>query len=63
MNTCVICGRVLTQNEIGATKKLINRNSTEFLCVSCLADKFGVTEEKINEMIEKYRKSGCTLFV
>lgn len=63
MDTCVICKKALTQNEIGATKKLINRNASEFLCVHCLAEKFCVTDEKILEMIEKYKKSGCTLFV
>ncbi len=63
MERCRICQKPLAQNEIGATKKLINRNTTEFLCVHCLAEKFGVTEERINEMIETFKKNGCTLFV
>lgn len=61
-NKCIKCGAQLTPDDIGATKKLINRGSTEFLCIKCLADKFGVTEERIREKIEYWRETGCMLF-
>ena len=62
-NKCVKCGKPLTSDDIGASKKLINRGMTEnFLCVCCLAEKYGVTEERIREKIEYWRESGCLLF-
>ncbi len=62
-NNCVKCGKPLSPDDIGASKKLINRGMTEnFLCTACLAEKFGVTEERIKEKIEYWRESGCLLF-
>ena len=47
---------------MGATKKFINRASTEYMCIHCLARHFGVTEETLREKIEHFRESGCLLF-
>ena len=60
--TCARCGRELTDDEIGATKKLINRGAAEFFCVTCLAETFRVPEEMIRQRIEHFRATGCTLF-
>ena len=59
---CMKCGRKLTYDEIGLHKKLINRGSTEFMCISCLGEKFGATEQDLRHMIDYFKKSGCTLF-
>jgi len=59
---CVQCGAVLTGDDIGITKKLINRGATAFLCVRCVARRFGVSEELIRKKIEEYRAYGCSLF-
>ncbi len=62
-NNCQKCGALLTNDDIGASKKLINRGMTQgFLCVSCLAEKYGVSVERIREKIEFWRESGCLLF-
>lgn len=61
-NKCTKCGADISSDDIGATKKLINRGATEFLCIPCLAEKFGVSVEKIHEKIEYWRESGCLLF-
>ncbi|MBQ3230999.1 MAG: hypothetical protein IJO64_04360 [Clostridia bacterium] len=62
-NNCAICAKPLENDDIGATKKLINRGMTEgFLCKACLAKRFGVSEGVINEKIEYWRESGCLLF-
>ena len=45
MSTCKKCGRELNGNDIGLTKKLINRGSTEFLCINCIAEKFDCSKE------------------
>jgi len=63
METCIQCGAPLTSDEVGLTKKLINRGATSFLCIHCLAKEFGVSEELLQEKIMQFRAMGCTLFV
>lgn len=60
--TCMKCGRKLKRDEIALTKKLINRGATEFMCLICLAEHFKVSEERLEEKIQHFKDSGCTLF-
>lgn len=62
MLKCISCGRELTYNEVGLTKKLINRGATQFLCIDCLAHKFEVTREDLEKKIIEFKEMGCTLF-
>ena len=62
MSGCKNCGKVLTPNEIGLTKKLINRSSTEFYCMDCLAEIFKCDKSLLEKKIEQFRKQGCVLF-
>ena len=62
MPECIRCGTPVTKDEIGLTKKLINRGCTEFQCLSCLAAHFRVTEDELKRKIEEFREMGCTLF-
>ena len=62
MSTCKKCGRELNGNDIGLTKKLINRGSTEFLCINCIAEKFDCPKELLEEKIKQFKAAGCTLF-
>ena len=62
MSTCKKCGRELNGNDIGLTKKLINRGSTEFLCINCIAEKFDCSKELLVEKIKQFKVAGCTLF-
>lgn len=62
VSRCVACGAPVTADEIGLTKKLINRGTTEFYCIRCLSGRFRVREENLREMIIRFRKQGCTLF-
>ena len=59
---CINCKRPLNHNEIALTRKLINRGATEFLCLTCLAERFNVSESLLLEKIEHFKKQGCTLF-
>ena len=60
---CIRCRAPLTRDEIGLTKKLINRGCTEFQCYSCLAEHFQVTVEDLRRKAEEFREMGCTLFL
>lgn len=59
---CIKCGKTLDNDDIGATKKFINRGAEKFMCVPCLALHFNVSEELIRKKIEEYRAYGCSLF-
>lgn len=62
MSICIKCGRELCGNDIGLTKKLINRGATDFFCIDCLAEKFDCSRELLEEKIKQFKSSGCTLF-
>ena len=59
---CMKCGRILTDDEIGIHKKMINRGAKEFFCLTCLAEFTNSTEDRLRERIEHFRKQGCSLF-
>lgn len=60
---CYVCGKSpLSKDEIGLAKKLIDKKTKQFYCLSCLADYFEVTEEELLAKIEQFKEEGCTLF-
>ena len=45
---CYVCGKEnLSKDEIGLTKKLINKKAVSFYCIDCLADYLEVTTEEL----------------
>lgn len=63
MLTCERCGRSLGRDDVGLTRKLINRGATKYLCIDCLAQMFEVTRQDLEKKIEEFRQMGCTLFL
>ena len=60
---CYVCGKApLSKDEIGLTKKLIDKKSTVFSCLPCLAEYLEVTEEELIAKIEEFKEEGCVLF-
>ncbi len=60
---CYVCGKLpLLKDEVGLVKKLINKKSSKFYCLSCLAEYFEVTEEELIAKVEEFKEEGCTLF-
>ena len=62
MDNCSLCGRSLIPDEIALTKKLINRGTSRFFCLSCLSVHFDVSEDALQAKIREFREMGCTLF-
>jgi len=62
MELCVICEEELTRDEMALSRKLINRGTTEFKCVACLAAYYQVTERQLRGRIAQLKAQGCTLF-
>ena len=63
MEKCAVCQKTLTRDEIGITKKLINRGAESFLCKECLARRFKIEVSDIDRLIENFRRDGCSLFL
>ena len=62
MAACKNCGRELLGDEIGLTRKMINRGATEFMCLDCLSKYIGVSQEELLRKAEYFKKMGCVLF-
>ena len=60
---CISCEKSLSHDDVGFHKKMVNRGATEFMCIDCLCDYFGLTREKADEMIEKFKNMGCSMFL
>ena len=61
-DTCLRCGQPVTRDEIGLTKKLINRGTTQWLCSTCMSRHFDVTVDVLRRKVEEFREMGCLLF-
>ena len=60
---CYVCGKdSLTKNEIGLTKKLLDKKSKRFYCIDCLAEYLEVETEFLLVKIEEFKEQGCNLF-
>ena len=59
---CIACGREVTNDEAGMTKKLINRGTIRYYCMDCLAKYFEVPVKNLYDKLEEFREAGCTLF-
>lgn len=61
--SCYICGKdALSRNEIGLTKKLLDKNSKRFHCIDCLAEYLEVDAEFLLAKLEEFKEQGCKLF-
>lgn len=62
-NACYVCGKDnLRKDEIGLTKKLLDKNAAYFYCIDCLAEQLEVDTEFLLAKIEDFKEQGCTLF-
>jgi len=60
---CYVCGKVpLSKNEIGLTKKLLDKDSKQFYCFDCLAEYLEVDTELLLIKVEEFKEQGCILF-
>lgn len=62
MKKCIECGRTLTKDEIALNKKLINKNTKQFLCMDCLSVFLNTDREILEDKIVQFKEEGCTLF-
>ena len=60
---CTDCGKTLTKDEVALTQKLIDPETEEFYCLTCMAENFGCSEEDLKIKIQEFKEQGCTLFL
>ena len=59
---CIKCGREINNLDAALHKKMINRGANRFMCIHCLAEYIGVTEDDLLRKAKQFRRMGCTLF-
>ena len=57
------CGKALKKDEVALSRKLIDVDTEEFYCISCLAEFIGCTIQDLREKIQEFKEQGCTLFL
>lgn len=63
MRSCVNCGRDLEKDEVALSKKMLGKNTKQFLCMNCLSEYLNTDPEILKEKIEQFKEEGCTLFL
>ena len=63
IRTCVDCGRPISKDEFALSRKLIDIDTEEFYCLSCMAESFGCTKDDLRAKIQEFKEQGCTLFL
>jgi uncharacterized protein YlaI len=60
---CAYCDKMnLSKDEIGLNKKLIHPQIERMMCMTCMAEYLEMTEEELKELIERFKRQGCSLF-
>lgn len=60
---CAYCeNETLSKNEIGLNKKLVHPQIERMMCLTCTAEYLETTEDELKEMIERFKREGCSLF-
>ena len=61
--TCCECGKSLKKDEVALSQKLIDIDTDDFYCISCMAEYFGCNEEDLKIKIREFKEQGCALFL
>ena len=59
---CVLCARLLTNDEIALSMKLNGLSAPRLLCLACAAASLQVPETELEDLIAYYHESGCVHF-
>ena len=62
MAYCRNCDNGISGDELGLNLKLIDRNTTEYLCIGCMAKYFRCDEDVLYDKIKRFKEIGCKLF-
>ena len=60
---CIDCGKSLTKDEVALSRKLIDPDTEELYCLTCMSENFGCSVEDLEIKIREFKEQGCTLFL
>ena len=60
---CIDCGKTITKDEVALSRKLIDPDTEELYCLSCMSENFGCTVDDLKVKIQEFKEQGCTLFL
>ncbi|GAB6155777.1 hypothetical protein JCM17380_45280 [Desulfosporosinus burensis] len=60
---CTYCNSELSKDVEALNKKLLGLKTKKKMCLICLADFMGCSEEDLLIKIEEFKEQGCALFV
>lgn len=63
MKRCANCMRELIKDEVALSKKMLGKNTKQFLCLVCLSVYLNTDQNILLEKIEQFKEEGCTLFL
>lgn len=63
MKTCINCSKGLVKDEVALSRKMLGKNTKQFLCLDCLSEYLNTDREILKEKIEQFKDEGCTLFL
>lgn len=63
MKQCIYCNKDLDKDEIALSKKMLGKNTKQYLCLDCLSEYLNTDREMLIEKIEQFKEEGCILFV
>lgn len=61
-NNICDCGRKLSRDVIALNMKIFGRQSTNRLCLKCLATNLKTSQKELKEKIRQFKKDECSLF-
>lgn len=59
---CYYCSKQVDKDVVALNKKLLGHYTKRVLCLTCLAEYIGCTEEVLLNRIKELKEIGCTLF-
>lgn len=62
MKQCVYCFQELSKDEVALSKKMLGKNTKQFLCLNCLSEYLNTDQDILMEKIVQFKEEGCTLF-
>lgn len=63
MKTCVNCSKDLVKDDIALCKKMLGKNTKQFICLNCLCEYLNTDQGILLKKIEQFKEEGCTLFL
>ena len=63
MKLCYECNKKLDKDIIGLNKKLLVRQTKQFMCLNCLSRFLDINIDSLLEKIKCFKEQGCDLFL